>query len=254
MFMNKEFPGVKSKKSKSSKEEVRDKKIDQILKPITNVVRHVLIIDKSGSMAEGTKWDDTISTFNENKQALEQIKGEHSEQIHYVSLITFNHIIEEVFENKGVEEIPVFSRKNYIPNGTTALYDAISSGISLAQKSFNDGDLVNIVVLSDGQNNRSETTKEAIVAKVDEMQSTGDWTFSFLNADLSQSTDDVRMNTGFANVVSSNLHDAGGKYFASSTLSYAAEVSNRNKMRMSNVSYSMNKKSLLNDDDFNKND
>jgi len=80
-----------------------------------------IILDRSGSMNQIKS--DVITEFN---RFLDEFSSEKSR----FSLIQFNHKVESVFVNQKVNAINYLNDKNYIPSGTTALFDAIGETLN----------------------------------------------------------------------------------------------------------------------------
>src|SRR3989304_3312706 len=126
----------------------------------------IFILDKSGSMSaiQDATIKNTNEFFDEQKKILTEAKVS-SDQVK-CALVTFNSRVEKLFENKRVTEVPTLVHKlsstghkllnsvlslkyakvemneikldptkevNYIPDGTTALYDAIGDTVSKTQ-------------------------------------------------------------------------------------------------------------------------
>lgn len=145
------------------------------------------ILDKSGSM-EFVR-DATIDAFNKQIETI--VKESRISDNNFYSLVTFSTTVEPVFFNRKNGYIEHLSRKNYQPNGWTALYDAIGYTINRldyeAEDVANAAFLINIV--SDGQENRSLSfNKQSIGNLIRLKQNTGRWTFTYLgsNQDLAQ--------------------------------------------------------------------
>jgi len=117
------------------------------------------IIDQSGSML--SRRDTVLQGFNEFIQDQLSIKD------CFVSLYTFNHTLSTVFEKLAVKDVKPLSNNDYIPMGTTALYDAMGDVISKIDttptterritRSMTKGDKFVVIVLTDGEENSSRT-------------------------------------------------------------------------------------------------
>lgn len=156
-----------------------------------------IILDKSSSM--GSIKTDTISHYNEQ---IEQIAKESADMDTLVSLITFNQNVSVEFFNEPVDRFTPLTLRNYQPNGMTAMYDAVGTGIDRLIKMddiHNDNVAVLMVVVSDGCENASKQyTQKSIANRINELQSTERWTFTYLgaNQDLSQITDSLNIPAG----------------------------------------------------------
>jgi len=159
-------------------------------KLITNVA---IILDESGSMGEMKK--EAIE--GTNKQ-IEELKKPANKKLGYkVSIVTFNDIVNEPKTwNVPVADIKLLEKGDYAPGGMTALLDAIGKTIKKMEtfpgntgsvKGFNIANLV--IILTDGLENASKEYArpkgyETIKAKIETLQAKGNWTFSFLGANM----------------------------------------------------------------------
>jgi len=136
-----------------------------------------IILDRSGSMNQIKS--DVIIEFN---RFLNEFNSEKSR----FSLIQFNNEVESVFVNQKVNAINYLNDKNYIPSGTTALYDAI--GETLNQKiQFLEAKKkprkVIIAIITDGIENSSiEYSQETIRDLITSCKEKLNWRILFFGA------------------------------------------------------------------------
>lgn len=146
-----------------------------------------LIVDRSGSMSDCV--NATIDGFNEQLQRIRSMEAEFPEQDIRVGVTLFDHRIDHIKIGAPVTEIVKLSRENYVPDGTTALLDAIGittgileerdAGMSTLPSTFV------VVVLTDGHENSSQIFNlEQIRSRITRLEATGKWTFSFIGATL----------------------------------------------------------------------
>lgn len=140
----------------------------------------VNILDRSGSM--GRIRDLTISTYNENVQ---NIKNNIGDTEVLVSLVLFNNSVEPKLWNKSINELKEITREDYIPNDWTRLNDAIGYSIDRLLAEAEDINDENVSVLmcitTDGEENKSkEYSREHIKEKIQKLQETGRWTFTYM--------------------------------------------------------------------------
>jgi uncharacterized protein YegL len=193
-----------------------------------------LILDKSGSMQSIQK--EALSNFNEQLQTLKSqsnapeeiakkmlLTGQQNiEGIETrVSIVTFNENIDTLFFDKNVTEVEELKSEDYQPNGMTALIDAMGSTIDQFTATYtdlNDPDVgVLFVIVTDGMENSSRKyTKEQVKSKVEELQASKKWTFTFLGANIdvwSAATQDLGILKG--NTVSWSSTSMGTQAMAS---------------------------------------
>jgi hypothetical protein len=128
--------------------------------------------------------NDTIGGFNTYLAGL----GEEQKVDYLFSLTLFN----TAFENRCVAEplknVRELDTRNYIPDGWTALYDAIGSTVRALEAKEKAGklppvDKVMTVIMTDGYENSSrEWTLAAIRQLIAQKEKEGNWTFVFLGA------------------------------------------------------------------------
>lgn len=143
-----------------------------------------IILDESGSM--GSCLNQTIDGFNKQAEIIKSLKQEYPEQDFFVSLTKFSNTVDHLFIDKGMEELIYLDRSNYRPHGSTALLDAVGECIFRlkAEKHLefkNDLATAVFVIITDGMENASRYfTLHAIGRLIEDMQETGNFTFTYL--------------------------------------------------------------------------
>ena len=130
-------------------------------------IYNLVILDRSGSMTPLR--EVTISGYNEILDVIRLAQQQHYlEQQNLVSLVLFNHVITDVFDCDTIQNIPNLLWDNYVPEGATAMYDAI--GVSLTKLRNKLDSLQNatavVTIISDGMENYSSTYNLKQVAKL----------------------------------------------------------------------------------------
>jgi hypothetical protein len=106
--------------------------------------------------------------------------------------------------------------KTFLPNGSTALLDAIGKSIYQIKSDFgpalsNDEASVVMVIITDGEENSSRFyTYHEIARMIKELDETEKWTFSFLGADLDAIHTSQMLNIRRENVISFSKSDYSG--------------------------------------------
>jgi uncharacterized protein YegL len=148
--------------------------------PITTYV--ALVLDRSSSMGSCVK--ETISGFNEQLDKLRSELQPGDETL--VSLVVFNHEVNILCRNSPVHLIEELDRTNYMPSGTTAMWDAIADAIYLLEpmEATAEGNAAFLVVtLSDGQENSSRRFDDVSLRHLIQCkQESGRWTFTYMGA------------------------------------------------------------------------
>jgi hypothetical protein len=150
----------------------------------SNYTDITFVIDKSGSMAPLIS--DTISGYNAFLDDQKKIAGKCR-----VSLIQFNQFSETTYLDRDIAFAPYLNEKNYVPNGWTALYDALADAIKAAGRRFaampehqRPGKVL-FVVITDGQENSSTRyTFFSLKNLIELQQGMYNWNFTFLGSDL----------------------------------------------------------------------
>ena len=90
-----------------------------------NYTHVVMIVDRSGSM-ESVR-SDTIGGINTFVQKQKEVPGDIT-----FTLVQFNTEVETIVKATPVKEIGTFTEKDFVPDGGTALYDAIGKAVNAA--------------------------------------------------------------------------------------------------------------------------
>jgi len=136
------------------------------------------VLDKSGSM--GTIRAATISGFNEfkNDQAREGGNA-------FFTLTLFDTEIGTVCEAVPVREVPDLDPGTYVPDGCTALYDAIGHTMRITDDFVvaNKPDQVLFVIMTDGMENASrEFGRDTIFKLIQDRQKLNGYEFIYMGA------------------------------------------------------------------------
>lgn len=168
---------MKATKATKAAKKVATKKITKKQK-----VYIAMILDSSGSM-------DIIRTqarnhFNEQLQTAKEFADTKDVRIF---LTTFSTTPEIKLFDVAIDQANQLEEKDYLPNGTTALYDAIGLTVERMEKEIKDLKKDNVSVLvnviTDGEENAStDYTQQKIKEKVDSLTATKKWTFAYMGA------------------------------------------------------------------------
>jgi len=144
----------------------------------------VSIIDKSGSM-ESIR-NDAIGGFNTFLEAQQKEPGEARMDL---VLFSFDGDLKIVCENALVGEVKRLDTETYVPNGGTALYDAIGETVTrigariAAMKEDERPEKVIVTILTDGEENASRKfTREQVFEMISHQTDVYKWQFVFLAA------------------------------------------------------------------------
>ena len=140
---------------------------------IDNTVSIVFILDSSGSMQSlGTEPVHSMRSFyNTQKETGKEFLS---------TFITFNNIVNFVHKNIKGNDIDI-KDEDFVPDGMTALFDAIGTGIDY-QKNIKTDNVI-FVILTDGLENSSRIYKASDIKKMTkQMESEYKWVFMYLGA------------------------------------------------------------------------
>ena len=162
-------------------------------------VYNLIILDESGSMRAIEK--EAISGLNETFQTIAAAQKEHTQQRHFVSLVTFNSLrIHNVYDRKTMGDDGL-KWDDYHPQDCTPLFDAMGSAIDSLRKYVTADDIVLVTIITDGMENASKRySGKQIKEMVSELKSQG-WVFAYIgtNQDVDSIADEmgVRNRMGY---------------------------------------------------------
>jgi uncharacterized protein YegL len=166
----------------------------------------VVIMDRSGSMQDVA--DDAVGGFNSFLQLQQIVPGEA-----FLTLVMFNNEHHTLINRIDIQHVKPLTKKDYVPEGTTALLDAVGFTIdTLGTRLYNTKEedrpeKVIVAILTDGYENASrEFNNAAIKNKVEHQVGVYNWNFMYLSADIN----------AFAHAHSYGI-DAGSTYTYDST-------------------------------------
>lgn len=135
----------------------------------------VVVLDRSGSMA--TIGKSTVEGFNTFLNEQKNAEGEAA-----LTLVQFDDRYEENFKNLPIEQVTdLVLGENFVPRGSTALFDAIGKTIEDLHEELKGEDVV-FVIITDGEENASRVYTRDAVMKMIETKETEGWSFLFLAA------------------------------------------------------------------------
>ena len=141
---------------------------------------NLIIIDESGSMWSIKK--EAINSVNETIQTIRAAQKKHEEQVHYISLVTFNDDVKTIYDCVRADEVKELTADTYLPDCCTALYDAMGISLNALRKNVAENDKVLVTIVTDGYENASkEYNGKAIKALVDELKAKN-WIFAYIGA------------------------------------------------------------------------
>ena len=198
-----------------------------------------LIVDRSGSM-QGME-NQVVSGYNEQLQAAKGIQEKYPDQEIIMGLRFFDHNVgNNVADFKPVNELNPITNSDYQVDGTTALLDAIGKSIYDIKTRFGyeieqEVTTVVMIIITDGHENASRYyTFQDVHRMIRDLESTNQWSFTFMGADLDAIGASSRIGINPENTLSFDKADyaqVSKEYFEHAAESYA-------KIRASNESTS----------------
>ena len=140
----------------------------------------VCVLDRSGSM--GSIIDDAIEGFNTFLKEQKKIEGEAS-----ITIALFDHEYQLLKDNVDIKKVKKLTSDDWMPRGTTALYDAIGKTILTVKerhKKIKKDNRPNVIfcIVTDGMENDSKEFDNETINKLIDKQKKKKWGFVYLAA------------------------------------------------------------------------
>jgi len=142
----------------------------------TDSFKIVMILDESGSMS--IIKDKMINSINTLITEQKQVVGKETT----FTKVKFNNNYHTVIDNKRINCVNNLTNEDYIPTGSTALFDAIGKTISRFR---NERDVLMVIVTDGEENASSRFNKSMINNMIEDKQKNNNWTYVYLSNDLS---------------------------------------------------------------------
>ena len=150
----------------------------------TSRIHNLIILDRSGSMYSIRQ--EAVNHLNECLQTIKCAQKENEGQKHSVTIVTFNHKPQYLFTNSDPDFVNEITLSDYIPEGMTALYDAVGSSVQALRKVVQPGDCVLVSIITDGYENASREYSLGNVKKLIEDTSAEGWVYTFMAANIDE--------------------------------------------------------------------
>ena len=164
------------------------------------------IVDKSGSMS-GSE-EQVVTGFNMQLSKMKELAQTYKDQEYVASVTYFDGEVQEIIKFESIDKVNPLHISKYVPDGMTALLDAVGGAIDKTIENYNSelrAKEVNVVfiILTDGDENSSQYyTHNLVSSKIKKLEETGDWTFTFIGADFDAREVSQKLNIKRENVVS----------------------------------------------------
>lgn len=134
------------------------------------------VLDESGSMSSLRA--AAISAFNEFLAEQKKLVDDTR-----LTLTCFNTSVRKIYSATPLADCAELTEKTYIPNGMTALYDAINTAVADIEAQMQPGDRALVTVFTDGLENSSvEMTREKVAELIRAHEAKGNWTFAYMGS------------------------------------------------------------------------
>jgi hypothetical protein len=168
---------AKGKKTTTAKAKTKKKPAKKAPKAKKESTRIIGVLDRSGSMSSVAK--DAIGGYNSFIDEQKKLKDEAT-----LSAVLFDDKYEPLYDGKvlAIKDVPVLTNKEFIPRGSTGLFDAIGKSINdyKATADPKKNEKVLMVIITDGHENSSKEFTQKDIADLIAYQKKQDWQFIFL--------------------------------------------------------------------------
>jgi uncharacterized protein YegL len=171
-----------------------------------------LILDRSGSMSSCI--EETVAGVNSQIRRIKELAARYPEQEIVTSLCVFNQKPMLVRDRVRVNDLNEVSFTEYMPNGMTALYDAIGVSVSqlnkiVAKEVERDEASVVVVIFTDGYENASiHYNHQKVSSIIKDLELSGKWSFSYVGATFDAVNIAVQLNIKANNAVRYDVKDS----------------------------------------------
>lgn len=152
--------------------------IPEFAKTNDNDHKIIILLDESGSMR--SVQSDILKSLNAFIEEQRTVPTNGPGAV--FTLIKFNDEVKTVHLNVNFATASVLTNSDYIPQGGTALYDAIGETL----KAYKDEKNVLMVIVTDGEENSSKKyDRNTIASKIDTLKNDkdADWAFVYIGCD-----------------------------------------------------------------------
>lgn len=186
--------------------------------PTKETVEAVFILDESGSMFN--QQSKVVSGFNENLQDMRR-----DNSVNYrVTLIKFASDVTLVYQSVPIENVKDLTFSDYMPNGSTALLDAVGDAINM----FSSLEKVMLHVFTDGEENCSRRFQYSQIKELlDSRQRVNHWAAIFLGANVDAWSQGAMLGVAANNSI--NYNGVTTQAFSAASYARSMYTSNLNK-------------------------
>lgn len=167
-----------------------------------------LVLDESSSMF--VRKEEVINGFNKFIEDQKKITDDSAR----LFLVKFSSRVTDIHKGIPLEEVKPMTEKDYQPQGSTALYDAIAQCVKIMDEEKTADERAICVIMTDGEENCSQnTTISDIRSLIQKHEQQNDWTFLYIGVEIDQwiKTSGMRSthcSKGFSNRLLPNVGDS----------------------------------------------
>jgi Mg-chelatase subunit ChlD len=147
-------------------------------------VYNLIILDESGSMQSIHK--PAIDGLNETLQSIQSAQKTHKElQEHFVTMVFFNsNGIRTIMEDRPVSKVTNLKMKEFNPNASTPLYDAMGISLSKLRCKLDEHEQnqVLVTIITDGEENASKEYSGKMIKNLVSNLKVQGWVFAYIGA------------------------------------------------------------------------
>lgn len=138
-----------------------------------------MVLDRSGSMS--SMRDDTIGGVN---TTVKDVRTNKAVPTHFMLTQFDSEGIDTVYDGIDVDQLPenVLTQDNFVPRGSTPLYDAVGKAIGATEKKAQElgADVIMVVVTDGGENCSREWTLDTVRQAIADHERDHQWVFSYI--------------------------------------------------------------------------
>jgi uncharacterized protein YegL len=168
-------------KAQTARKKAADKNVVASAKSASLTNHICFVVDRSGSMSSVKR--QVVRVFNDQLKTV-QTNARSAGQKTFFSTFTFHSTVDKPRHFAvPVESVPLLESKDFNTTGSTALLDAVGTAITRLQKAkgaANKNTSFLVVVITDGEENRSRKFKRTLKGLIQKVQKTGRWSLAFL--------------------------------------------------------------------------
>jgi Mg-chelatase subunit ChlD len=201
----------------------------------------VVVLDKSSSMGPYT--DQTLKGLNSF------LKEQRTDDAKF-TLVQFNTATEFTFENRPANLVYDLSRDDYKPYGGTALRDAFGLAMDRTDSYLNglpqaERPAVIFVVMTDGEENSSNTYSQEQIKRMVSARTEANWAFTFLGANIDAFHAGSTLGFASSQTAQFNQHNTADAYLSVSAMTTRMRSASVEGVAMATCGYTVSERTAM---------